>query len=94
MNGFGFFPDKDGNAPKLEEVTVSLNEWTIDPHSEKLVLPKPEKIIIETNEFPRIDDRLFGHKNRVLFGMIMDLSPGVTDWEYSAPRMGCKYQNY
>lgn len=92
MNGFGFFPDKDGNAPKLEEVPVSLNEWTIDPHSEKLVLPKPEKIITETNEFPRIDDRLFGKKNRILFGMIMDLSSGVTDWEYSAPRMGCKFE--
>lgn len=93
VNGFGFFPDKDGNAPKLEEVPVSLNEWAINPHSDTLVLPKPKKIITETNEFPRIDDRLFGQKNRVLFGTMMDHSPGVTDWEYSAPIMGCKFQN-
>lgn len=71
VNGFGFFPDKYGQAPKLEEVPVTLNEWAIDPHSDTLVLPKPKKIITETNEFPRIDDRLFGKKNRILFGMIM-----------------------
>ncbi|KAJ0122956.1 Lignostilbene-alpha-beta-dioxygenase isozyme I [Diaporthe amygdali] len=88
VNGFGFFPDKNGQAPRMEEVPINLNEWTIDPHSKRLVLPEPEQIITETNEFPRIDDRLFGQKNRVLFGMSMDFAPGVTDWEFSTPRMG------
>lgn len=92
VNGFGFFPDKNGQAPRMEEVPINLNEWTIDPHSKRLVLPEPEQIITETNEFPRIDDRLFGQKNRVLFGMLMDFAPGVTDWEFSTPRMGCKFR--
>ncbi|KAL1846595.1 hypothetical protein Daus18300_014213 [Diaporthe australafricana] len=88
VNGFGFFPDKDGKAPRIEDVPISLNEWVIDPQLEKLVLSEPKQVVSETNEFPRIDDRLMGQKNRVLFGMLMDFSPGVTDWEYSAPRMG------
>jgi hypothetical protein len=41
----------------------------------------------------RIDDRLFAQKNRALFGMMMDLSSGVTGWECSASRMGCKFES-
>lgn len=52
VNGFGFVPDGNGNAPKLEEVPVSLNEWTIDPHSEELVLPKPGRSSPRPTNFP------------------------------------------
>ncbi|KAH8656344.1 carotenoid oxygenase [Ilyonectria robusta] len=89
-NGFGFFPDKDGKCPPQESPGVApyLHEWVIDPHSDKLKLDPPTQVIPNAAEFPRIDDRVMGKKQRFTYGNLMDFTPGVTDWEYSKPLMG------
>ncbi|KAF5495076.1 Lignostilbene-alpha,beta-dioxygenase isozyme I [Colletotrichum siamense] len=90
-NGFGFFPDQNGEAPDfdLEVLAPHVCEFVLDPHSTKLVYQAPTEVVTSgPNEFPRIDDRVFGKKNRFIYGNMIDMSPGVTDWEYSAPLAG------
>ncbi|KAJ3961862.1 hypothetical protein N0V92_001425 [Colletotrichum tropicale] len=90
-NGFGFFPDQNGEAPAfdLEVLAPHVCEFVLDPHSTKLVYQSPTKVVTSgPNEFPRIDDRVVGKKHRFIYGNMIDMSPGVTDWEYSAPLAG------
>ncbi|KAF9875484.1 hypothetical protein CkaCkLH20_06865 [Colletotrichum karsti] len=89
-NGFGFFPDKNGKAPPFDEPSIQpyVTEFIIDPKSDKLFYEESERLVQEPDEFPRIDDRVMGQKNRFIYGMIMDMASGVTDWEYSATKIG------
>ncbi|KAJ0361019.1 hypothetical protein COL26b_013888 [Colletotrichum chrysophilum] len=87
-NGFGFFPEQNGEATAfdLEVLAPHVCEFVLDPHSTKLVYQSPTEVVTAgPNEFPRIDDRVFGKKHRFIYGNMIDMSPGVTDWEYSTP---------
>ncbi|KIM92528.1 hypothetical protein OIDMADRAFT_139524 [Oidiodendron maius Zn] len=86
-NLFFFWPDKDGNTPKPQDIQSNLARWTIDPSSTNMELSAGETMIPDNVEFPRIDDRFAMHKHTRCFVSLMDPRLG-TDFTFVLPVMG------
>lgn len=86
MNSFFWWPDKDGNAPNPQEISLNLRRWHIDPKSTNMTLPAGDILVDENLEFARIDDRVATKKNDTVFFCLMDPTAG-TDFPFVMPRM-------
>ena len=86
-NVFFWWPDKDGKGPKPGEVECALVRWKIDYHSNELDLGKPNIMVAEDMEFPRIDDRLATLRHSKVLFNVMDKAAG-TDMRSIGPVLG------
>lgn len=86
LNAFFWWPDKDGNAPNPQEVSLNLRRWHIDPKSTNMTLPPGDILVDENLEFARIDDRVATRKNDTVFFCLLDPTAG-TDFPFVAQRM-------
>ena len=87
QNVFFWWPDGEGKSPSPETISSDLLRYTIDPQTDKLDLPEPQKLSKTNCEFPRIDDRYQGRKHSHAFLDIMDPSLG-TNFPAILPVMG------
>lgn len=84
-NTFFWWPDKDGNAPNPQEISLNLREWHINPRATDMTLPEGEILVDENLEFARIDDRVATKENHVVFFCLMDSTAG-TDFPFVMQR--------
>ncbi|KUL88876.1 hypothetical protein ZTR_03539 [Talaromyces verruculosus] len=88
VNAFFWWPDKNGVAPKPDELEPRLYNFKIDYHSKNLDLGEPETLLSTDNcEFPRIDDRIALARHSWVFINVLDVDAG-TDLPFVATRMG------
>lgn len=89
-NAFGFFPDARGNAPDPHSNAFRMCEWVIDPAADNLQVDPPRVLFDMLAEFPRIDERVQGSRNRYMYGNAMEFSQGpeATDWQKLGPMLG------
>ncbi|MGB3796438.1 MAG: carotenoid oxygenase family protein [Alteraurantiacibacter sp.] len=73
-NFFPFFPDIHGAEFNPMEATTRLTRWTVDMASNGEEFDSIETLSETLSEFPRIDDRYIGRKNRYTWGLEMDMS--------------------
>ncbi len=73
-NMFPFFPDIHGAPFNGAEAMSKLTRWTVDMASNGDEFDEIEQLTDTASEFPRIDDRFTGVKNRYTWGLEMDMS--------------------
>jgi len=73
-NMFPFFPDVHGTPFNGAEAMSKLTRWTVDMASNDDDFAEIEQLTQTSSEFPRIDDRFTGVKNRYTWGLEMDMS--------------------
>ena len=73
-NFFPFFPDIHGAEFNPAEAMTRLTMWTVDMASNADEFESVEQLTDTVSEFPRIDDRFTGRKNRYTWGLEMDMS--------------------
>jgi carotenoid cleavage dioxygenase-like enzyme len=71
-NFFPFFPDVHGAPFKPEESVTHLTEWVVDLASNGEDFAEINRLTDTFSEFPRIDDRFTGRKNRYTWGLEVD----------------------
>jgi carotenoid cleavage dioxygenase len=71
---FPFFPDVHGAAFNPVEAMSHLTDWTVDLASNGEEFDAVTQLSETASEFPRIDDRFTGVKNRYGWGLEMDMS--------------------
>ncbi|KAH8799863.1 carotenoid oxygenase [Xylogone sp. PMI_703] len=88
-NAFVWWPDKSGRSPAMEEISIDLVKWVIDPKATDLKLPTGEVLVPGGLEFPRIDDRYAMTRHSQTFFSIF--KPQLVDLQFIEPRMGGGY---
>ncbi len=79
-NMFPFFPDVHGEPFNGMEAMSKLTRWTVDMASNGEEFDSITPLTETASEFPRIDDRFTGVKNRYGWGLEMDMRrPGRTE---------------
>jgi len=75
-NMFPFFPDTDGEPFDPVAAAARMTRWTVDlrSNSEDIQMTRLAEL---TGEFPRIDDRFAGLKNRYGWQLAQDLSKPI-----------------
>ena len=73
-NMFPFFPDMHGAPFDGPAAMSKLTRWTVDMASNGDEFAEIEQLTQTASEFPRIDDRFTGRKNRYTWGLEMDMS--------------------
>ena len=76
-NMFPFFPDVNDAPFNPMEAASRLTDWTVDLASNGDEFDAVTRLTETVSEFPRIDDRFTGVKNRYGWGLEMDLSRPV-----------------
>jgi carotenoid cleavage dioxygenase len=71
-NFFPFFPDVHGAPFRPEESVTHLTDWVVDLASNSDQFERIEKLTDTFSEFPRIDDRYTGRRNRYTWGLEVD----------------------
>ncbi len=71
-NMFPFFPDIHGAPFNGAEAMGKLTRWTVDMASNGEDFAEIEQLTETASEFPRIDDRFTGMKNRYTWGLEVD----------------------
>lgn len=71
-NMFPFFPDVDDKPFNGMEAMSKLTRWTVDMASNTDEFDSITQLTETASEFPRIDDRFTGIKNRYTWGLEMD----------------------
>jgi carotenoid cleavage dioxygenase-like enzyme len=72
-NMFPFFPDIHGAPFNGPEAMSKLTRWTVDMASNGDEFDEVVQLTDTASEFPRIDDRFTGVKNRYGWGLEMDM---------------------
>ncbi|KAF7194380.1 Lignostilbene-alpha,beta-dioxygenase isozyme I [Pseudocercospora fuligena] len=72
VNGFPWWPDKDGSAPKHTEIYSAMHRFVIDPQSKDLDITPTEVLLDQNCEFPRVDERYSTHRHRHAFVCLLD----------------------
>jgi len=72
-NMFPFFPDVHGAPFNPMEAASRLTDWTVDLASNGEDFDAITRLTETVSEFPRIDDRFAGVKNRYGWGLEMDM---------------------
>lgn len=72
-NFFPFFPDIHGAPFNPMESVTNLTEWVVDMASNGEEFAAIERLSDTFSEFPRIDDRFTGRKNRYTWGLEVDM---------------------
>jgi len=75
-NMFPFFPDYEGAAFEPQKAAAKMTRWTVDMlgNSDEI---KMERLAEFVGEFPRIDDRFAGLKNRYGWQLVQDMTKPV-----------------
>ncbi|HWK41272.1 MAG TPA: carotenoid oxygenase family protein, partial [Croceibacterium sp.] len=73
-NMFPFFPDVHDAPFNPREAASHLTDWTVDLASNGEDFDAVTRLTDTVSEFPRIDDRFAGTKNRYGWGLEMDLA--------------------
>ena len=75
-NMFPFFPDTEGLPFEPHNAAARMTRWTVDmrDNSDDIAMTKIADLI---GEFPRVDDRFAGRKNRWGWQLVQDLSKPV-----------------
>lgn len=75
-NMFPFFPDTEGAPFQPQEAAATMTRWTVDmsANSDDIQMTPLADLV---GEFPRIDDRFAGVKNRYGWQLVQDLSKPV-----------------
>ena len=68
-NFFPFFPDVHGAPFKPEESVTHITDWVVDMASNGDEFEAINRLTDTFSEFPRIDDRFTGRKNRYTWGL-------------------------
>jgi len=76
-NMFPFFPDVHGAPFNGMEAMSKLTDWVVDLASNGDEFAEIRQLTNTASEFPRIDDRFTGVKNRYGWGLEMDMSRPV-----------------
>jgi len=76
-NMFPFFPDVHGAPFNPAEAASRLTDWTVDLASNGEDFDAVTRLTDTVSEFPRIDDRFAGTKNRYGWGLEMDMQRPV-----------------
>jgi len=76
-NMFPFFPDVNDAPFNPAEAASRLTEWVVDLASNGDEFAEINRLTETVSEFPRIDDRFTGMRNRYGWGLEMDLSRPV-----------------
>lgn len=76
-NMFPFFPDVNDAPFNPREAASHLTEWVVDLASNGDEFAEINRLSETVSEFPRIDDRFTGMKNRYGWGLEMDLARPV-----------------
>jgi carotenoid cleavage dioxygenase len=75
-NMFPFFPDTEGLPFEPHEAAARMTRWTVDMLSNSDDI-EMRQIADLTGEFPRIDDRFAGQRNRYGWQLVQDLKQPV-----------------
>lgn len=70
------FPTPDGRASSEVDLQQFLTRWTIDPGRDEVASVR--RLVDQPGEYPRIDERWTGRKNRFVF-LATDGGPGTGD---------------
>ncbi|AOG01650.1 retinal pigment epithelial membrane family protein [Blastomonas sp. RAC04] len=75
-NMFPFFPDTEGRPFEPHEAAAQMTRWTVDmrANSDEITMTPLADFI---GEFPRIDDRFAGLKNRYGWQLVQDMTKSV-----------------
>ena len=71
-NFFPFFPDVHDAPFKPEESVTHITDWVVDLSSNDDEFAEINRLTETFSEFPRIDDRFTGQKNRYTWGLEVD----------------------
>jgi len=76
-NMFPFFPDVHGAPFNPQQAMSKLTDWVVDLASNSDEFAEINRLTETASEFPRIDDRFTGLKNRYGWGLEMDMKRPV-----------------
>ncbi|MWV26836.1 carotenoid oxygenase family protein [Aurantiacibacter rhizosphaerae] len=76
-NAFPFFPDVHGAPFDPIAAMPRLTRWTVDLASNTDEFAEIKRLTDTASEFPRIDDRFTGQKNRYTWGLEVDMDRPV-----------------
>ena len=76
-NMFPFFPDVHGAPFNPQQAMSRLTDWVVDLSSNSDEFAEINRLTETASEFPRIDDRFTGLKNRYGWGLEMDMKRPV-----------------